>query len=188
MADEAITDATGKTTGFLKKKVGFLEVWQWAAAAAGILVAYMAYRNYIANAGASTPTATVGNPISTSPITDLGATGTQNALAGQLADLQQVLASTPTAVTAPTNSGQTSSANNLAQFTSFSGSPAGLQLAQSNPNAYVNLEYQDVLGRAPDTSGGSFWAQNLGPKTTGSQLAQQNAAFISAAQQENPTV
>ncbi len=193
MPDE-ITDASGKTTGFLKKKAGPLEVWQWGVGVVGLFAAYLAYKSFTGG-GAST-TASASPSVSTVPPSDIATTGANTALSGQLQDVltglgglsAQVAAvpgQTVTAVQANPNPGSSSGATGgYANWQAFASGPGGLALADKSQQAFVTAQYQGLLGRAPDTQGLAFWESQLGSAPTQAQVTQENAAFQAATANE----
>lgn len=190
MAEDEIQNAAGQTTGFLKKKAGPLEVWQWAVGVVGLVAAYLAYKSF-KGGGASGQPATVGGTISSVPPGDLGTTQPQTALSGQLQNIEgqlgQIASQTsPAAIQANSNPSGTSSSTlgGLANWQAFTQSPAALSLADTNSQAYVTAQYESILGRAPDTSGLQYWEGQLGSAPTQAQVTAENQAFLGATANE----
>ena len=136
MADFA-EEGAGKAGGFLKKKAGPLEYWQWAAATLGVVFAYLAYRNHVsasAGAPASAPATDTSLPGTGGNPTDLGTTisGQLTDLTGQVGALQNTVAGLTSGAAATT----TQSTNGFSSDVS---------------NLY------ELTGRSPDTSGAQYW-------------------------------
>lgn len=191
MADDEIQNVKGQTMGFLKKKAGPLEVWQWAVGVVGLFAAFLAIRSYksgSSSAGAQQAAQDI-NPISSAPPTDLGTTGAQTAISGQLQNVESQLTALrqqPTGVQANTNPGASSGAvGGFANWQAFENSPAALSLAQRDPNAYVTAQYQSILGRAPESSAViAGWTNQLGAAPTAASVTQENKAFEAATANE----
>src|ERR1700752_599352 len=98
MPDET-PDATGKTTGFLKKRAGPLEYWQWGLGVVGLFAAWSAYKAY-KGGGTSSTTASASPSVSTVPPSDIATTGANTALSGQLQDLQTTVGNLATQIAA----------------------------------------------------------------------------------------
>lgn len=146
---EKHADAGAKAKGFLTHKIGPLELWQWFAATAGLLLAIAAYRR---QAGASAQSATVVPATPTGDATTGGGTDgplTNASAAGQLETIQAEL-------------------QTLAGNAPNVGATAGSTNTNTNPTGVSNgfsTEINDLyatLGRAPDTAGASYWQNQLG--------------------------
>lgn len=194
MADE-IQDAGGKTTGFLKKKMGPLELWQWGVGVVGLFAAYLAYKSF--TGGGQAAAASTSPSVSTVPPSDTATTGANTTLSGQVGDVQTTLGNIadavaslpsqiPTAVQSNPTPGSSGSGavGGFANWQAFENSPAALSLAQTNPNAYVTAQYNDVLGRAPDAPGLAFWQGQLGSNPTQAQVVAENQQFLGATGKE----
>ncbi len=143
--------------GGLKRKLGPLELWQWGAGVVGLFALYFAYKTY--KGGGTSTTASASPSVSTVPPSDLATTGANTALSGQLQDLQTSVGylgaqianlpnlGAPPGVSAPTNSGGTSSA-----------SGSGL----------LSLVGQGQNGQPVDQAGAQYWQSYL----SGHNLAQ----------------
>ena len=158
MADFA-EEGAGKAGGFLKKKAGPLEYWQWGASALGLLLAYLAYRNYSANSAggaASAPATNTSLPGTGSSPTDIGTTisGQLTDLTGQVGALQQ----------------------SVAGLTGTVGSTP-IAPSASSGNIVTDLQNTFAPGSSADTAGTAYWNNYLSNNSVG----QTAAAFESAA-------
>lgn len=155
MADELV-DAGGKTKGFLKHKIGPLEVWQWGAATLGVLFAYMAYKRSRsggsaagAGAPASVPATATNLPGSGGNPTDLGTTisGQLTNLTGQVGALQQTVAGLGT-------------------------TPAGAAAVQTSNGISSDVQnlYNQIGVSSPDAAGAAYWQTQINSGVTGSNL------------------
>lgn len=191
MADDEIQNAAGKTTAFLHRKAGPLEYWQIGVGIVGLVLAYMVYR---ARSGGASSSGTAQaaqdlNPISSTAPGDLGTTGQQTVLSGQLQNVESQLSALraqPPGIQANQNPGQSSGAvGGFANWQAFENSPAALSLAQTNPNAYVTAQYQSILGRAPESQAViAGWESQLGTTPTAASVTQENKAFEAATANE----
>lgn len=128
-----------KAGGGLKKKIGPLELWQWGAATLGVVFAYLAYRNHVANsAGApsSAPATNTSLPGTGASPTDLGTT-----ISGQLTNL----------------TGQVGQLQNQVAGLGTGGTPT-VQSSNGFSSDVTNL--YGLVGRSPDTAGAAYW-QNV---------------------------
>lgn len=148
-AGDAADAAGGKAHGFLTHKLGPLELWQWFAATAGLLLAFAAYRRQTAsnaNSANVVPAVPTGDPTTGSgtdgPLTNASA-------AGQLESIQAEL---------QTLAGNAPNVGGTAASTNTNTNPTGVSNGFSTE---INSLYA-TLGRAPDTAGASYWTQQLG--------------------------
>jgi len=183
MPDE-VHAPSGATTGFLKKKIGPLEVWQIGVGIAGLFLAYMAYKNHAASSAggpSSAPATSTTLPAGGAAPTDIGTTisGQLTDLTGQVGALQNQIGTlspsggAPATTTQSTNGfssditslysqiGASPDVAGAAYWQAKLGQPGLLdQFVGSNPQAtsgFVTQEYQTQLHRAPDAAGAAYW-------------------------------
>jgi hypothetical protein len=201
---DAVEGGGSKVAGGLKKKVGPLEVWQWAAATLGVVFAYLAYKNHASNSAggpgqaATNTTLPPGGAAPTSDTTVLS--GQLTDLTGQVGALQQSVAGLSPGGGAPstvTTNGFGSDITSLYSQIGASPDAAGAaywgaqsqsglldRFVGSTPQAtagFVTQQYQSNLGRTPDAAGLAYWEGQVGKVGATQEQAQFKAATAGGA-------
>jgi hypothetical protein len=145
--------------GFLTKKYGPLSGWAWGLIiAVGLgLIMYMRSRSAASSTGQGTATGSGALDVSGAPVGS-GATGFTADQLGQLSSIVNGEVATGLANAAPGSSS-----------TDTGGTTAASAPATNPLSAYVNEEFSNLLGRAPDAGGASYWGGQLANGQTSSQ-------------------